>query len=574
MNVHQLYKIGGYVLALSLLCFLCFFQITDFHSVDYDDPAYISQNIYVTSGIDTQNLAWAWTYEESKGSPSHAGITNLYHPLTWMSHMIDVEVFGVANEKAYHFTNLLLHWLNTLLVFYFILLLSKKHWVAFFTAALFCIHPLHVESVAWLSARKDLLSGFCFFVSLIAYTLAQKKNKILCFSISVFFFLCALLSKPSVVILPGILVLIDYYQKRLDLKSWKNLINSALIHKLPWILPSLAIAFIALSLQHSGSHSFFAEQNSHLSRILSIPVQLSFYIFRTFYPVDLSFHYPFPSYNFTVLLMISLFFWGGIFYLAKKHLKKHPQLFFALMWFLICILPMSGIAYVGTSFTTDRYTYLSLTGVFFLISHFSIIYLPRYWGHCALFSISTACSIITFKQTQVWTNSAALFTHAIQARPKDPTGYSNLASLYSRENKTDEAIELYERSLEIEPSSYIAHYNIGYIQHYKKHNLQQAIVHYEKSLELYPNYLLSLQKLSDLYIQMGLYTLAEPYSTRANTLTHYKSSNLLNTLIQIQLNLGKFAPARENVNRLKTLPRLSHQLKEQILQYEKFLQNR
>ncbi len=289
------------VISLAAITAWTFFSVHSFGYIDYDDPAYITGNPYVNSGVDVQNIKWAFTFEESKGAPVHDGIQNLYHPVTWISHMIDVEVFGIQSPGAQHIVNLAIHLIAGILLFFIFLKLLKNHTVALVTALLFCIHPLHVESVAWLSERKDTLSALFAFASILSYQWYSDKPKNYFKWASVAFFILALLSKPSVVILPGILILLDQYQQH-KMNKWDlEFLKKQLVNKLPWIIPSIVAALATIYFQQGGSHSDFMKDVSFWDRVILIPTRLSYYLYHTFNPTSLSFHYAQPPYSVTLL---------------------------------------------------------------------------------------------------------------------------------------------------------------------------------------------------------------------------------------------------------------------------------
>jgi len=287
-------------LLLALVTLGVYLPSVQFGYVDYDDPAYISGNPYVNQGLTADSVRWAWTYAASAEQIKeglYEGVTNLWHPLSWMSHMLDADIWGMDSPGGHHLTSVLLHLASVLLVYLVFARLFGSQWVGLFTALLFAVHPLHVEPVAWLSARKDQLSCLFMFSSLYAYLRipAQARRGIDWWKAgSVLLYAAALCSKPSVVVMPALLLLIDY--KRGDLKlaeggSLSSLYNTGLEiirTKWLWVLPAVLAAMVTFATQSGGSHAFWIEQSSISGRLQLFAPATWYYLLRSFIPIDLS----------------------------------------------------------------------------------------------------------------------------------------------------------------------------------------------------------------------------------------------------------------------------------------------
>lgn len=279
-------------LLLALVTLGIYLPSVQFGYVDYDDPAHISGNPYVKQGLSADSVRWAWTYAASAAQIKeglYEGVTNLWHPLSWMSHMLDADIWGMDSPGGHHLTSVLLHLASVLLVYLVFARLFGSQWVGLFTALLFAVHPLHVEPVAWLSARKDQLSCLFMFSSLYAYLRipAQARRGIDWWKAgSVLLYAAALCSKPSVVVMPALLLLIDY--KRGDLKlaeggSLSSLYNTGLEiirTKWLWILPAVLAAVLTFATQSGGSHAFWIEQSSISGRLQLFAPATWYYLLR------------------------------------------------------------------------------------------------------------------------------------------------------------------------------------------------------------------------------------------------------------------------------------------------------
>ncbi len=570
-----------------------YFDVHSFGYVDYDDPAYITGNPYVNSGVDAQNLRWAFTFEESKGPPAHQGIQNLYHPVTWVSHMIDVELFGVQRPGAQHLVNVAIHLLAGILLYFIFLRLLHHHGIACVTALWFCVHPLHVESVAWLSQRKDTLSALFAFASILAYQFhADGRERMLrmggglegdegrsrkhlprgivekgCFKwISVFLFILALLSKPSVVILPGILMLLDQYTRHQMNKLDLAFLKEQMVDKLPWIIPSAITALVTFHFQQGGSHGDFMTGVGSLDRVIQIPTRLGYYLYQTINPTSLSFHYappPFPP------LMLAL--GGGVVLvmltvLSYRLRDRFPLALFALLWFYLCMLPMSGMVYVGSSFIADRYTYLAMTGIFACFAAGVFRCMPKPYAIGVLSILVMLCAWLARQQTTVWYDSYALFSHAIRAQPRDPVGYVNLGARYKMDGDLKRAVHFYTKAIEIAPNDYIARHNLAHV-HLAQKQWKPGEANLLEALRVYQNYHPSMRALSELYRtvpEMRDLEKALVYTKRYNRVTGERDARMLGVEIEILLELDHVKEAQSQAEKLREFPNLTNEAKEFI----------
>lgn len=574
-----------------------FWGVGEFAYVDYDDPAYISGNPYVNSGLEVENIRWAFTFEESKGRPLHEGVRNLYHPVTWLSHMLDVEVFGVRNPGAQHVVNVVIHALSGILVYLIFLKLLNHHGIACVTALLFCVHPLHVESVAWLSQRKDTLSAFFAFASVLSYQFhathgggcvrssmhsnragAMRGRYLSIFRekgyfkwISVTFFILALLSKPSVLALPAILILLDQYSQH-RMNEWElRFFKAQLIDKLPWIIPSVIIGAVAIYFQQGGSHGDFMSGSGFFQRIIQIPTRLGYYLYHTVNPTRLSFHYPPPALPPLIFGLGSAGILIVFTTLGFRFRRQFPLLIFALLWLYLWMLPMSGMVYVGSSFISDRYTYIALSGLFACFAAVVFRWAPRGTAVGLLSLVVVACAWLARQQAGVWRDSYTLFLHAIHSQPRDPVGYVNLGVKYLADGNTERATHYLLKAIEIAPNDYMAHHNLSqiYLAGQKWELAESSLL---KVMEVYPNYRPSVKALAGLYREVPeMYDLENAliFTKHYNRLAGERDAGMLGIEIEILLALGRDEEAKLRARKLLELPNLTIEARRFLEELEK-----
>ena len=496
------------VVGLVTLTVAVFFPIFTADFVDYDDPAFVTKNEYVSEGLTLRNLRWAVTQEDLGGEMMHEGIGNVWHPLTWISHQLDASLFGTEKATGHHVHNLLLHLGAVILAYFCALKLKWGGGLSLFTAIVFAVHPTHVESVAWISERKDVLSAFFFFGTLLAWLHGRKW-------LSVGLYVCALMAKPSVVPLPVLLLLIEWWRNGFRVSDAPlKALGSAITRVLPWIIPVLLVVGVTLWSQYGGTHRDFIMPLSQ--RLLQMPAALVFYLWRSFVPLDLSFHYPYPAsmqaYLFAALILavIGLILWRGR--------KKVPALIFGAGWFLLLWIPVSGIFHVGTSFTSDRYLYLAHFGLFAGVFLTLRDRVPRnvFLGLAGVFSLILVP--LCHAQVRVWKDSETLFAHGVKAQPRDPVAPQNLAVLYQMRGDRERAKLFYGKALELAPFDHIALTNLGRLEK-DQEEMSEATVLTERALEVAPNYIPALRLRVELALEQGELPIAEELGRKVLALT-------------------------------------------------------
>jgi tetratricopeptide (TPR) repeat protein len=395
-------------LGLAAGTFILYWPITHDGFTNFDDDGYVTGNPHVKAGLTWAGILWAF----------QAGYAANWHPLTWISHMIDVQLFGM-DPAGHHFMNLLFHTANTLLLFILLNNLTGAIWRSAFVAALFAWHPLHVESVAWASERKDVLSAFFWMFTLIAYGSYAKARSAsrsgfatAQYLLSLFLFACGLMSKPMVVTLPFVLLLLDFWPlQRFNPSTLKQL----LLEKIPFFALAFAGSVVTYLVQKTGG----AVSGDPLSfRVLNALWAYERYIAKIFWPSGLAIVYPFPAHGLLLLGIIAAVLLA-VCSLAFTFLSgQKPYFFTGWFWFLGTLVPAIGVVEVGSASMADRYSYLPSIGLFILVTWALADFIKSPHGKNLLAVTGTAalmiCIILTHIQIGYWRNSITLFSHALQ----------------------------------------------------------------------------------------------------------------------------------------------------------------
>lgn len=480
------------VFFLLVLALLPYFQILSFGFVNYDDPLHVSAQPDVLEGISGESVAWAMT-----ATPG-----NLWHPLTWFSYMVEVQLFGGGAESpgVHHGGNLFLYAITIFLLYHLVRKLGVSTFWACIGVLIFALHPLHSEPVAWISARKDLLSGVFIMASLLGYVMggtAEGRAKWCWKSVGLIAFAAALLSKPSAVVLPALLILLDWFPlRRCGFEnagsgdfSWKAVFKSQLGSKGAYFAMALAAAVIAVSVQAGGSHRDFASGSSLMSRLPDAPGLLAFYFQRLVYPADLIFEYSRPA-GFALALYsaVGLILFLAVSCLAWRKRQHFPEIMLAWLWVLACLSPVLGLVYIGSGYTADRYWYLALVGPAVALAFF--LQRKTRWQEAKVpvsLLVLLVLGVVSFKQTKVWENDFALFHHAVEVDPQNLTALGNLGSYYRTQKDDGKALEYYLAALEVNPHDHVVLYNVAHIRN-NRGDRAGSIAACRACLEGYPNY--------------------------------------------------------------------------------------
>jgi hypothetical protein len=440
-------------LLLALITLALYWPATHFDFINYDDPDYVIYNPPIQHGITGAGLVWAFKTRHASN----------WHPLTWASHMADCALYGL-NPGGHHLTNLLFHAANVVLLFLVLCQWTGAPWRSALVAALFAWHPLHVESVAWVSERKDVLSAFFWLLTLAAYGRYAKGRKVF-YCLALFFFALALLSKPMVVTLPFVLLLLDFWPLK------RTAAPGLFVEKIPFFALA-ALECVATLWAQSGANSVVNFGILPFSaRVANALVSCVLYLWKMLWPVDLALPYPY-SHIWTfwpaagagcLLLLISA---GAI-----LRARREPYLIVGWLWFLGTLTPVIGLAQTGIQPMADRYTYAPLIGIF-IMAVWAIPGAWTRWPRPGLVFGAVVAGVLGFllagaeTQLQYWRNSVALFSHTVAVTRNNILAEYNLAEALARQGDEALAVVHYQRALAIEPNRVEAHYNSQTQAHY------------------------------------------------------------------------------------------------------------
>jgi Tfp pilus assembly protein PilF len=510
---------------LTIASLMAFWQVNKGEFIFFDDPDYITENNNIQHGITLEGIQWAFT----------TGHAANWHPLTWISHMLDVQLFGLQ-PQWHHLTNLLFHIANTLLLFFVLYRMTKAHWESAFVAALFALHPLHVESVAWVSERKDVLSTFFWILTMGAYCYYVEHPKLQRYLLVVVFFALGLMAKPMLVTLPFVLLLLDFWPLNRfqqiqpgqkistavnkpvsgDKQKGKSkrkpavgekviaekpeysepqwaLIRPLLWEKMPLFALTVLSSIVTYIVQKQGGMVKSFERFPLSVRIENAFVSYVTYIGKTIWPNDLAAIYPHPESLPTWQVIGAVLILIAVTITVILKARRIPYLAMGWLWYIGTLVPVIGLVQVGLQARADRYTYLPLIGLF-IMATWGISELSKNWRYRkeALVALSTAVllcfCIVTWTQVRYWQNSISLLDHALNVIHNNYIAYYNRGLAYEHLGNYRQAIEDYDKSIEINPNFHVrAYYNRG-VAYTMLGNYPQAIEDYNKAIESYPKY--------------------------------------------------------------------------------------
>jgi Tfp pilus assembly protein PilF len=447
--------------AIILLTVVVFSPVMRHDFINLDDNVFVYENPSVTAGLTIEGIRWAFT----------TGHEVNWIPLSWLSHMLDVELFGLR-PGGHHLVNLLLHAANSGLLFVFLRRVTNAPWRSAVVAALFALHPLHVESVAWVAERKDVLSAFFAMLTLIAYARYSEKPCPGRYVTTLLFFMLGLLSKPMLVTLPVVLVLLDYWPLgRIPVYGDGSMaahcpgFSRLITEKVPFLLLSISSSSITYLVQQSGG--MLQQENALLSRAGNACIAYVIYLYKMIWPADLAVLYPFPKYQPSSARMLTCFFLILFISTAVVWLRKRsPYLAVGWFWYLITLLPVIGLIQIGQHYIADRYTYIPLIGIFIMIVWGIPPCLAGWQKRDAILGVAAALLLavmiaVTSRQLRHWQNGFTILTHAIAVTSGNWVAHNNLGLLYLQKEDTGEAIHQFKQAIGAKPNYIYAHLNLG-----------------------------------------------------------------------------------------------------------------
>lgn len=488
----QKYRIAFIYLALTVATLAVFWQVRNFEFINYDDNRYITENQHIRTGLTIDNIIRAFT----------ASHFFMWHPVTSLSHMLDCELFGL-NPGRHHTVNLLFHIANTLLLFEILRRMTNHLWAGAFVAAVFALHPLNVESVAWVAERKNVLSGFFWMLTIAAYIRYVKyprtSNYLMVFSV----FSLSLMAKPTTVTLPFALLLLDYWpldrlqqtmpNENEPVPQFKKLSPWALVkEKIPLFLLSAALSVITIVTQEGGDVLQLNKQLPFHFRLANALISYATYIGKMICPIHLSVFYPHPGLNiplwqpiasFVLLVAVSviLIYFG----------RRKPYLTTGWLWFLGTLVPVIGLVQAGGQAMAERYAYIPLTGLFIIIA-WGASDLMNKWKYQKIASgilsiaVISALSICAWIQTSYWHDGQRLFEHALKVNSKNYMTRNNLGIIFIEQGKFAEAVEQFSSALQANPNYVQAHQNLG-IAYDKMGHFKEEVKAYQNAIKLKPD---------------------------------------------------------------------------------------
>ena len=484
--------------SLFVLTWAVFSQTLRYDFVNYDDPHYVYQNTRITSGINFANVAWAFSHIHSEN----------WHPLTTITHMLDCQLHGL-NAGWHHFTNVLLHCLAVVLLFVALERMTGALWRSAFVSAVFAVHPLHVESVAWIAERKDVLSAVFFMVTLLAYFHYTRSPSIGRYLIVAIVFALGLMSKPMLVTLPFVLLLLDYWPLgRFDAhrSNTGRQVLQLVMEKIPLIALSAVSSLITFLAQRGAIG--WTEQLPMSERITNAFVAYVVYIRQMFWPTELAVFYPHPENRLPIWeVSLALIILVGIMAAAFVLRKRAPYLVTGWLWYLGMLVPVIGLLQVGWQGHADRYTYLPQIGLYIAVT-WALTDLIRSWRFQRT-ALSAAALIVIgvlswrgWLQTSYWRDSETLFTHALAVTSNNDVALNNLGIIFLDKGQLDDAISKLQAAIDLRPENAPAHDNLAKAL-LKKGQVAEAMVHYRKFLELEPANVEARNTLGTALIQQG-----------------------------------------------------------------------
>lgn len=548
--------------ACALLCLMTGYVYLPVHSFDfinYDDGAYVTSNQYVLAGLTAEGVRWAF-------HPDSCAVTGNWHPLTWLSLMLDVTLFG-ATPGAMHLMNLALHIGNSLLLFAVMWKLTGAYGRSLFVSAVFAVHPLHVESVAWISERKDVLSTLLAFVTVLAHLRFVRSGLWRWQIVAACCLALSLMSKQMYVTLPLVLLVFDYWplqRIRHDSHATPDSIQARtvsrlVVEKLPYVLIAGAFTIVAIVGQRLGGAVGSLTEYPLADRLLNACVGGVTYVWKTAVPINLAVFYPYPRSGLLLFGLVSATALVGLTYLVVRQRRQHPARLAGWLWFCISLLPVIGIVQIGRQSMADRYTYFPMIGLSIVIA-WSVPsnVKPNWQTSLRSVAIGVICvlAILARRQTYHWRNSVDLFTHATEVAASS-LAYTKLGYERAQQQRFDTAANLLHRALRLDPDYTAAHSSMGNVLLIQG-ELQAAIRHFQTAIELEPDHAEAHYNLGIIYMRLSQWQKAE---------WHYLSAlQSAPNNAQVHVNLSVVYALQEKVeaaeHHLKTALKLDAELPE------------
>ena len=519
---------------LAVSTFAVYAQVQDHEFINYDDDKYVTNNEYVKAGFTRDSVGWALTTSYNSN----------WHPMTWLSHMLDAQLFG-PNSKGHHLTNLLFHIANVLLLFLVLLRMTGALWQSGFVAALFALHPLNVESVAWVAERKNVLSTFFWLLTMWAYIRYAQKTNLKRYSLVILFFAMGLMSKPMLVTLPFVLLLLDYWPLRRLQSDRRTAISRLVYEKIPLLVLVAGSVVTTLTVQKMGGALGSLNAFPIQERVINALVSYWLYLQKMIWPGGLAIFYAHPENTLSV--------WKGLATAALLALvttaairlaRRAPYFAVGWFWYLGTLIPVIQLVQTGSIAMADRYAYVPLIGIFIIIAWGLPELLAKWRLRSRILTIAagiwiSTLMLMTWNQVSHWKNSITIFSHAIEVTdieyPDFLLAHNNLANALLAEGRTGKAISHYKMAINLMPDYAVNHNHLANAL-FAEQKTEEAISHFKMAIELMPDYAIA-------HNNLGTVLLAEQKTEEA--ISHYKTAvKLLPDYATAHYNLG-FALMKE-----------------------------
>jgi tetratricopeptide (TPR) repeat protein len=525
INICLAVRAGSLVTLFLVISLLAIYSQVRSHGFSiFDDTVYVTDNLNVREGIRLESIKWAFGLEE---------VTPMYwHPLTWISHMIDVHLYGL-HPGMHHVINLIFHLLNSIMLFHLLHKLTKDVWKSAVVALLFGVHPLNVESVVWIAERKNVLSTFFWMATILFYARYTEKPDLKKYVLTLIAFLLGLLAKPMLMTLPFVLLLLDFWPlNRLQMiKKWEKISTGEkktstaflILEKLPFLILAASVTYIAaVSMQQSQLFISFASVPLKL-RIENALVSYILYIFKAVFPFNLAVFYPFPKVIAVWKSMTSgvlvIFISGVSIYLCRHK----PYVFVGWFWFVGTLVPVIGLIQAGLwPAIADRWTYVPMIGIFIILA-WSVPELfgtLKYKKQFLAVAVLTVCLVLmcqSWTQTRYWSNSFALFEHTINVTENNSVAQNNLGSLYAMNGMLKKAAKHFSIALNIDPEDASAGNNLARAL-ILLGRVDAGISTYKRILDVHPDNISANKNIAFAFISKKEYKKAVFYINKWKTL--------------------------------------------------------
>lgn len=506
MQTHRLKLF--FCFGLVVTTFVVYSPLLSHDFINFDTPLHVTENPRVQAGLTKNTIIWAFT-------SFHA---NFWIPLTWLSHMLDCQLFGL-NPGMHHLTNLLFHLANSVLLFLLLERMTGSVWRSALVAALFALHPLRVESVAWVAQRKDVLSTLFWLLTMWGYVIYAQRPRLSRYLLTMLFFAFGLMAKPMLVTLPFVMLLMDFWplgrlrgrqqNQEIHPNARQSSLGRLILEKVPFLALAAASSFATLLAKQKAGALVLLNVIPLGVRIGNALLSYLSYIGKMMWPHQLAIFYPYPEAISIWKVIIASVFLSCLTVVLIRVAKRFPYLTVGWLWYLGTLVPVIGFVQVGSQAMADRFTYVPLIGLFIMIA-WGVPELLKGWRYRRIaYVISTsvvlsALMTCTWLQGRHWQNSITLFTHTLKVTADNWLAHNNLGVALYGQGRPEEAIKHCSEALRIRPDYADAHYNLG-IALAKQARLEDAIMHYSEALRIKPDHASAHNSLGHALFRKGEY---------------------------------------------------------------------